>query len=66
MWIFGTQTGGTPGSYIVQTDTQLSSGSVVAAQIGTGTMNAIHPGSPDNNYFTSVATGKLYACGQNS
>lgn len=66
VWIFGTQAGGTPGSYVVQTDTALSAASVAAAQIGTGTLNVIHPGAPDNNYFTSIATGKFYACGQNA
>jgi hypothetical protein len=66
VFLFGTQTGGTSGSYIVQTDSALTAGSVQAAQIGTGTLNAIKSGTPDNNYFNSVATGKLYACGQNT
>lgn len=66
VFLFGTQTGGTSGSYMVQTDTFLSVGSVVTAQIGAGTLNAVHPGTPDNNYFTSVSSGKFYACGQNS
>jgi hypothetical protein len=34
VWVFGTQTGGTSGSYVVQTDTQLGPSSVAAAQIG--------------------------------
>lgn len=66
VFLSGTQTGTTSGSYLVQTDTVLSPGSVVLAQIGTGTANAVHPGTPDNNYFTSVITGRFYACGQNS
>ena len=65
VFLFGTQLGGTTGSYVVQTDTSLSPGSVEQAQIGVGTLNATHPGTPDNNYYTSVGTGKLYACGQN-
>jgi hypothetical protein len=65
VFLFGTQAGGTSGSYMVQTDTALSAGSVRAAQLGTGTLNLIHSGTPDNNYFTSVGTGKFYACGQN-
>jgi hypothetical protein len=65
VFIFGTQLGGTVGSFVVQTDTALSAGSVKAAQIGTGTLNSTHIGTFDNNYFTSVGTGKLYACGQN-
>jgi hypothetical protein len=64
VFVFGTQTGGTSGSYMVQTDTALTAGSVQAAQIGAGTLSAIHPGTPDNKYFTSVGTGKFYACGQ--
>ena len=66
VFLFGTQSGGTSGSYMIQTDTALSAGSVQAAQIGTGTLNQIQSGSPDNNYFTSVGTGKFYACGQNT
>jgi hypothetical protein len=66
VFLFGTQTGGTSGSYVVQTDTALTAGSVQSAQIGTGTLNAIKSGTTDNNYFNSVATGKLYACGQNT
>jgi hypothetical protein len=66
VFLFGTQTGGTSGSYVIQTDTALTSGSVQAAQIGTGTLNEIKSGTPDNNYFTSVTIGKLYACGQNT
>lgn len=66
VWVFGTQTGGTAGSLIVQTDTTLSAASVVADTIGTGTLNVIHPGTPNNNYFTSVATGDFYVCGQNA
>jgi len=66
VWVFGTQAGAPAGSYVVQTDTRLSAASVVADQIGTGTVNAIRPGTPDNNYFTNVATGKFYACGQNA
>lgn len=66
VFVFGTQSGGTSGSYMVQTDTALTPGSVQAAQIGSGTLNSIHTGTPDNNYFTSVSTGKFYACGQNS
>jgi hypothetical protein len=64
VFVFGTQTGGTSGSYMVQTDTALTAGSVQAAQIGAGTLSAIHPGTPDNKYFTNVGTGKFYACGQ--
>lgn len=66
VFLSGTQTGMTSGSYVVQTDTVLSAGSVQAAQIGAGTLNAVRPGSPDNKYFTSVGTGKFYACGQNA
>jgi hypothetical protein len=65
VFLFGTQSGGTSGSYTVQTDTALTAGSVQAAQMGTGTLNPIQSGTPDNNYFTSVGTGKFYACGQN-
>jgi hypothetical protein len=65
VFLAGTQFGGVSGSYVVQTDTVLSPGSVHAAQIGAGTVNGVHPGSFDNNYRTSVATGKFYACGQN-
>jgi hypothetical protein len=65
VFIFGTQLGGTTGSYVVQTDTALSAGSVRTAQIGVGTLNPTHIGAFDNNYFTTVSTGKLYACGQN-
>jgi hypothetical protein len=66
VFLFGTQSGGTSGSYMIQTDTVLSTGSVQAAPIGTGTLNAVHPGTPDNHYFTSVSTGSFYACGQNT
>jgi hypothetical protein len=66
VFLFGTQSGGTSGSYMVQTDTALSPGSVQAAQIGTGTLNQIQSGTPDNNYFTSVSSGRFYACGQNT
>jgi hypothetical protein len=65
VFLFGTQSGGTSGSYMIQTDITLSPGSVVSAKIGAGTLNQIHSGTPDNNYFTSVGTGKFYACGQN-
>ena len=66
VFLSGTQSGGTSGSYLIQTDTALSAGSVQAAQIGVGTANAVHPGTPDNNYFTNVSTGRFYACGQNT
>jgi hypothetical protein len=64
VFLSGTQLGGSSGSYVIQTDTGLSAASIQAAKIGVGTINALHPGAPDNNYFTSVATGKFYACGQ--
>jgi hypothetical protein len=66
VWVFGTQTGGPSGSYVVQTDTKLSASSVVKAKIGIGTRNAIHAGTPDYKYFTDAATGKFYVCGQNT
>jgi hypothetical protein len=66
VFVSGTQAGGASASYVVQADTQLSAGSIRVGRIGDGTVNAIHPGTPDNNYFTSVATGKLYVCGQTS
>jgi len=66
VWVFGTQTGGTAGSYIVQTDTALTPASVVKDTTGIGTLNVVHPGTPDNNYFTSQATGKFYVCGQSA
>jgi hypothetical protein len=31
-----------------------------------GTLNPTYTGTLDNNYFTDVSAGKLYACGQNA
>jgi hypothetical protein len=59
----GRRTGLTPGTFLVQTDTQLSVGSVVTGTIGTvGTLSAFS-GTPDNSYFASVSAGKFYVCG---
>jgi hypothetical protein len=66
VWVFGTQTGGTTGSYVVQTDTALTAASVVKDTTGAGTLNVVRPGTPNNNYFTSVATGDFYVCGQSA
>jgi hypothetical protein len=66
VFLSGTQLGGSSGSYVVQTDTALSAASVQPGKIGVGTVNVLHPGAPDNNYFTSVGTGKFYACGQST
>ena len=65
VFVFGTQLGLPSGSYVVQTDTALSASSVRTSQIGAGTLNNVYTGTFDNNYFTSVSSGKLYACGQN-
>jgi hypothetical protein len=65
VFVFGTQVGLPSGSYVIQTDTALSASSVRTAQIGVGTLNNVYTGTFDNNYFTSVGSGKLYACGQN-
>jgi len=66
VWVFGTQTGGTTGSYVVQTDTALTAASVVKDTTGAGTLNVVRPGTPNNNYFTSVATGDFYVCDQSA
>jgi hypothetical protein len=65
VFVFGTQLGLPSGSYVIQTDTALSASSVRTSQIGVGTLNNVFTGTFDNNYFTSVSSGKLYACGQN-
>jgi hypothetical protein len=65
VFIFGTQVGLTTGSFAIQTNTILGPGSVKTGQIGAGTLNTTYTGTFDNNYFTDVVTGKLYACGQN-
>lgn len=59
----GTRTTPTPGTVLVQTDTQLSPASVVTGTIGTVNTAMVFSGTPDNNYFTSVSTGKFYVCG---
>jgi hypothetical protein len=59
----GRENGATPGTFLVQTDTQLSAASVVIGTIGTVGTSAVFSGTPDNNYFTSVSTGKFYVCG---
>jgi hypothetical protein len=64
VFVFGTQAGLPTGSYVIQTDTALTAGSVRTAQIGLGTLNGIFSGTFDNNYFSSVGSGNLYACGQ--
>ena len=55
---------GLSGSTIVQTTTTLSSR--VVASIGAGTGRNIFAGVFDNNYLTSPATGRIYACGQDN
>ncbi|MFZ0225576.1 MAG: hypothetical protein WAL41_01235 [Mycobacterium sp.] len=52
---------GLSGSTIVQTTTTLST--EVVASIGAGTGNNIFSGTFDNNYLTSPASGRIYACG---
>jgi hypothetical protein len=59
----GRANGATPGTFLVQTDTQLSAASVIIGTIGTVGTSAVFSGTPDNNYFTSVSTGKFYVCG---
>jgi hypothetical protein len=59
----GRANGATPGTFLVQTDTQLSAASVVIGTIGTVGTSAVFSGTPDNNYFTSVSTGMFYVCG---
>jgi hypothetical protein len=59
----GKRTGATPGTFLVQTDTQLSAASAVTGTIGTVGTSAVFSGTPDNNYFNSVSSGKFYACG---
>jgi hypothetical protein len=59
----GKRTGVTPGTFLVQTDTQLSPASAVTGTIGTVGASAVFSGSPDNNYFTSASSGKFYVCG---
>ena len=59
----GRRTGATPGTFVVQTDTQISAASAVTGTVGTvGTATAFG-GQPDNNYYTSVSSGKFYVCG---
>jgi hypothetical protein len=59
----GKRTGATPGTFLVQADTQLSAASAVIGTIGTVGASAVFSGTPDNNYFTSVSSGKFYVCG---
>ncbi len=59
----GKRTGATPGTFLVQTDTQLSAASAVTWTIGTVGASAVFSGTPDNNYFNSVSSGKFYVCG---
>jgi hypothetical protein len=59
----GRSNGVTPGTFLVQTDTQLSAASVVIGTIGTVGTSTVYSGTPDNNYFTNVSTGKLFVCG---
>lgn len=59
----GRRNSGTVGTFLVQADTQLSLASVVIGTIGSVGTATVYSGTPDNNYFTSVSTGKFYACG---
>jgi hypothetical protein len=63
VFLTGWRTGGTPGTFLVQADTQLGPTSVVTGTIGSVGMATVYSGTPDNNYFTSVSTGKFYVCG---
>ena len=59
----GARAGATPGTFLVQTDTELSAASVVTGTIGSVAASAAYSGTPDNNYFASVSTGRFYVCG---
>jgi hypothetical protein len=67
VFLFGSVEGswfGTDGSYLVQSDTQLSPASIRQASLGAGDDAVIQSGTFDNNYFnTGPAGGLLYACG---
>src|SRR5260370_22653890 len=47
----------------VQADTALSAASVTRLDVGTGRRFHLHDGAFDHAYFSSVATGHLYVCG---
>jgi hypothetical protein len=57
------RTGVTPGTFLVQADTQLSAASIVSGTIGTVGTSAVYSGTPDNNFFVSISLGKFYVCG---
>lgn len=59
----GRRTSGTAGTFLVQTDTQLTAATAVIGTIGAGGASPVYSGTPDNNYFTSVSTGNFYVCG---
>lgn len=59
----GRRTGGTAGTFLVQTDTQLTAATAVTGTTGTTGTSTVFSGTLDNNYFTSISTGKFYVCG---
>lgn len=63
VYFTGRRTGLTPGSFFVQADTRLSAASIVIGTVGTAGTSTVYSGTPDNNYFVSVSTGKFYVCG---
>jgi hypothetical protein len=63
IFIAGSRTGGTAGTFLVQTDTQLTGATAVTGTTGNTGTTSVFSGTLDNNYFTSVSTGKFYVCG---
>jgi hypothetical protein len=63
VYFTGRRAGGTPGSFLVQADTQLSAASIVIGTIGTAGTSTIYSGTPDNDYFVNISAGKFYVCG---
>ncbi len=51
------------GANVVQADTALSAASVTRLDVGTGRRFHLHDGAFDDTYFSNVATGHLYVCG---
>jgi len=51
------------GANVVQADTALSAASVTRLDVGTGRRFNLHDGAFDDAYFSNVATGHLYVCG---
>ncbi len=51
------------GANVVQADTALSAASVTTLDVGTGRRFNLHDGAFDDTYFSNVATGHLYVCG---